>query len=144
LKSARMAVGVLLAAFLVAPAWAQEQSAPPSSQQPAAHPMRIRVGGSVQRPNLIHIVQPQFHSEAKIKATVVLHVVIDRDGTVMSLDFVSGFPLLEKPVMDAVKQWRYRPTKLNGQPVQVDTTINVVIETDDNGDLKPQPQSPKS
>lgn len=85
-------------------------------------------------------VQPKYHADAKIKATLVLHAVIDYDGTVMSLEFVSGPPLLTSAVMDAVKQWRYRPTKLNGQAVQVDTTINVVIATDENGDLKPQPK----
>jgi protein TonB len=58
---------------------------------------------------------------------VVLHAVIAKDGSVEDLQYVSGPPLLMKSAMDAVRQWRYQPTQLNGDPVEVDTTISVVF-----------------
>jgi protein TonB len=151
MNACRSAPAVLL--FLIASSTraapgAQEQSAPPAaqtSQQPVAHPARIRVGPGVAASQLIHIVQPQFHTDAKLASTkVVLHALIDFDGTVKSVEVVNGDPELGRAAVDAVKQWRYRPTKLNDQPVQVDTTIVVLIDFDRNGNLKPQPNSPKS
>jgi protein TonB len=56
-----------------------------------------------------------------------LHAVIAKDGSVEDLQYVSGPPLLMKAAMDAVRQWRYQPTQLNGEPVEVDTTISVVF-----------------
>jgi protein TonB len=143
----RIALGILLAALIAGPAPArpQDQNSPPAvpSAAPSAssvpHPFRIRVGANVAASSLVHVVQPEYHSDSKIRATVVLHAVIDFDGTVKNLEFVSGPPLLTNAVMDAVKQWRYRPTLVNGQRVQVDTTINLVIATDKHGKLKPQP-----
>jgi len=57
----------------------------------------------------------------------VLHAIIDKDGTVQQLEVISGHPLLVQAALDAVKQWRYKPTLLNTEPVQVDTTISVVF-----------------
>ncbi len=62
---------------------------------------------------------------AHISGTVVLHAIIAKDGTIQELEFVSGPPMLVKSAMDAVKQWRYKPYLLNGDPVEVETTINV-------------------
>jgi len=97
---------------------------------PKAAPSRIRVGGQVQQASLVHQVLPQYPQIAKtahISGTVILHAIIDKDGSVVELQFVSGPPLLMRAAMDAVRQWRYRPTLLNGEPVQVDTTISVVF-----------------
>jgi len=58
---------------------------------------------------------------------VILHAIISRDGSITALDVVSGQPLLVKAALDAVRQWRYRPTLLNGEPVEVDTTITVIF-----------------
>ena len=83
-----------------------------------------------QMANLIHQVQPAYPQIAKtahISGTVVLHAIIGTDGTVQDLQYISGPPLLMRSAMDAVKQWRYRPTMLNGEAVQVDTTISVVF-----------------
>jgi periplasmic protein TonB len=91
---------------------------------------RIRVGGNVQQANLIHQVMPVYPEIAKtahIQGTVILHAIIAKDGTVQELQYISGPPLLMRSAMDAVRQWRYRPTLLNGEPVQVDTTISVVF-----------------
>jgi protein TonB len=56
---------------------------------------------------------------------VVLQAVIGKDGTIQNLRVVSGHPMLAQAALDAVKQWRYKPYYLNGEPVDVDTTINV-------------------
>ncbi|MGH9711096.1 MAG: energy transducer TonB [Candidatus Acidiferrales bacterium] len=91
---------------------------------------RLRIGGNVMQANLIHQVQPTYPQIAKtahISGSVVLHAIIAKDGTIQELQFISGPPLLRNAAMEAVKQWRYKPTLLNGQPVQVDTTITAVF-----------------
>src|SRR6202142_3670401 len=97
---------------------------------PKATPQRIRVGGNVGAPRLSRQappVSPPIAKTAPISGTVILHAVIAKDGTIQNLDYVSGPPLLMKNAMDAVRQWRYSPTLLNGEPVEVDTTISVVF-----------------
>jgi protein TonB len=97
---------------------------------PHAPPARIRVGGNVQQAMLVRQVLPIYPPIAKtahISGSVILHAIIGRDGTVEHLELVSGPPLLVRSAMDAVQQWRYRPTTLNGEPVEVDTTITVVF-----------------
>ena len=97
---------------------------------PKVAPSRIRVGGNVAQANLIHMVNPQYPAIAKtahISGTILLHAIIGKDGTVSNLQYISGPPLLMQSAMDAVKQWRYKPTLLNGDPVDVDTTISVVF-----------------
>jgi len=94
-------------------------------------PSRIRVGGNVAVARLLDRPLPVYPPEAQsrhIEGTVVLHAVLDFDGTVLGLQFVSGPPELMQSAIDAVKQWRYQPTLLNGEPVQVDTTISVVFK----------------
>jgi protein TonB len=58
---------------------------------------------------------------------VVLQAVISKTGTIENLRVVSGPPLLQQAALDAVKQWRYRPYLLNGEPIEVETTVNVVF-----------------
>jgi periplasmic protein TonB len=97
---------------------------------PKAAPSRIRVGGNVQQAKMLRMVQPVYPAIAKtahISGTVMLHAIISKDGNVEQLEYVSGPPLLMRAAMDAVKQWRYQPTTLNGDPVEVDTTISVVF-----------------
>jgi TonB family protein len=89
----------------------------------SAPPLRIRVGGNVQGKNIIRQVMAQYPKEARskhIQGTVVLHVVIDRDGSMLEVQPVMGPEELRKAAVDAVKQWRYEPTLLNGEAVQVD------------------------
>ena len=96
----------------------------------AATPQRIRVGGNVQQARMIHMVQPVYPTIAKqahIQGTVVLHAIIAKGGPVQELQLLGGPPLLVRAAMDAVKQWRYQPTMLNGEPVEVDTTISVIF-----------------
>ena len=90
----------------------------------------IPVGGNVEAASLIHRVVPQYPEIATlthVSGTIVLRAIIAKDGTVQELSYVSGPALLIKPAMDAVRQWSYRPTLLNGKPVEVETTIDVVF-----------------
>lgn len=78
---------------------------------------------------LVNKVTPQYPSiaqSAHIQGTVVLHAVIAKDGTVQQVQYVSGPSLLMASAMRAVREWKYQPTELNGEPVEVDTTIQVV------------------
>ena len=96
----------------------------------AAAPARIKQGGQVTAASIItqtHPVYPPLARQARIQGTVVLHAIIDKDGKVAQLEVVSGHPLLVQAALDAVKQWRYKPTQLNGDPVEVDTTIQVTF-----------------
>jgi periplasmic protein TonB len=78
---------------------------------------------------LIYRVEPiypplarQIHKEGRVE----LHAIIATDGTIQSLEIVSGDPIFYQSAKDAVSQWRYRPTILNSQPVQIDTHITVI------------------
>lgn len=91
---------------------------------------RVRIGGNVQAAKMIRQIQPLYPQIAKtahVQGTVMLHAIIAKDGTVQELQYVSGPALLMRSAMDAVRQWRYQPTLLNGEPVEVDTTISVVF-----------------
>jgi hypothetical protein len=101
---------------------------------PNVRPVRIRVGTSVAMSQLIRQVNPVLSPEARqkhLRGTVVLHIVIDRDGCVMKADSVSGPPELVKESVDAVRQWLFKPTLLNGDPVEVDSTVSIVFSNVD-------------
>jgi protein TonB len=70
---------------------------------------------------------PPIAQASRTQGTVVLQAVITKNGTIDNLRVVSGSPMLQQAALDAVAQWRYRPYLLNGQPVDVETTINVVF-----------------
>jgi protein TonB len=97
---------------------------------PKETPKRIRVGGQVQQARLInqpHPVYPPLARQARIQGTVRLQAIIAKDGSIVELQVISGHPLLVQAALDAVRQWRYQPTLLNGEPVEVVTTIDVVF-----------------
>ncbi len=101
---------------------------PPPVKKKPPPPKRIRVGGSVQRANLIRQVRPVYPPlarQARIQGTVKLTAIISKTGTIQELQVLSGHPLLIPAALSAVKQWRYRPTLLNGQPVEVVTQVDV-------------------
>lgn len=90
----------------------------------------IRVGGNVQAARIVNRVQPVYPPlarQTRISGTVRLHAIISKDGTIQQLEVISGHPLLQQAALDAVRQWRYQPTLLNGEPVEVDTTIDVIF-----------------
>jgi len=70
-------------------------------------------------------VYPPLAKQARISGSVQFTAIIGRDGTIQNLTIVSGHPLLRQAAMDAVRQWRYQPTLLNGEPVEVVTQIDV-------------------
>ena len=83
----------------------------------------------MQQAMLLHRVEPSYPTLAKQlrrQGQVHIRAVISVDGNIESLQVLDGDPLLVKSAMDAVSQWRYQPTKLNGQPVEVETIITVV------------------
>jgi protein TonB len=91
---------------------------------------RIRQGGQVQAAKLMNKVQPLYPPlarQTRISGTVRLHAIIAKNGTVEQLEVISGHPLLVQAALDAVRQWRYQATTLNGEPVEVDTTIDVIF-----------------
>lgn len=80
--------------------------------------------------SLIHMVQPEYPSIAKqrgIQGSEVFHAIIGTDGAVKDLVLTDGICVLAEPAREAVQQWVYKPTMLNGKPVEVDTTITVVF-----------------
>lgn len=91
-------------------------------------PQRIRVGGNVQAANLIRKITPTYPplaKQARIQGVVRFTAIIGKDGTIQNLQLVSGHPLLVPAAQEAVKQWVYRPTLLNNEPVEVVTQIDV-------------------
>ena len=101
-------------------------------QPPGTRPLSVkrrRISSLVQAAMLIHRVEPvysplaiQLHREGRVE----LHAIISSDGSIQSLEVISGDPFLIQSALAAVREWRYRPTLLNDQPVEVDTHITVV------------------
>src|SRR5713226_3583946 len=101
-------------------------SAPPPPKPTT--PKRIRLGGQVEAARLIFSFKPGYPPLAKmarIQGSVRLEAIISKDGTIQDLKVVSGHPLLVKSAIEAVSRWRYQPTLLNGEPVEVVTEVDV-------------------
>jgi protein TonB len=97
---------------------------------PPQTPQRVRVGGNVQQAKLIHSprpIYPPLAKQARIQGVVRLQAIIAKDGSIQELQVLQGHPLLVQSALDAVRQWRYQPTLLNNEPVEVVTTIDVVF-----------------
>ena len=78
--------------------------------------------------NLIYRVQPEYPAlarQVRVQGLVVLRAIISRDGAIENLQALSGHPLLIPAALNAVRQWRYRPYVLNGEPVEVETEVKV-------------------
>jgi TonB family protein len=91
-------------------------------------PDRIRVGAAVQSSRAIEKTTPNYPAlarQAKVQGSVSLSVILSKAGGVQSVDVISGHPLLIPAAIEAVKQWRYKPTLLNGNPVEVETTVDI-------------------
>ncbi|HVH28290.1 MAG TPA: energy transducer TonB [Vicinamibacterales bacterium] len=89
---------------------------------------RVRVGEGVQPPVRIVNVNPVYPAEAQaagIEGVVILEIVIGEDGSVIEEQVVQSIPELDQAAIDAVLQWRYEPTLLNGQPVEVEMTVTI-------------------
>jgi periplasmic protein TonB len=95
-----------------------------------ATPQRIRISAGVTKGLLIQRIEPPYPTlarAARVQGDVVLSAVIDSNGHITNLLLVSGHPMLVPAAIAAVKQWRYKPYLLNGQPVEVETTITVIF-----------------
>ena len=140
-----LASGFALVIFMATAGFVQGQTSSPqgtpTSQSSVTEPSTqssanadatrsARIGGNVAQASLMYQVAPVYPPLAKsahVSGTVLLHCVIGTDGTVQNLEYISGPPLLMKSAMDAVRQWRYKPTLINGMAVRVDTTVSVVF-----------------
>ena len=104
-------------------------SAPAQGPAPSTRvSQRIRVGANVQAANLIHKVEPVYPHLAEqsgIEGTIRFSAIIDKEGHVSNVQLLSGHPLLVEAAREAVIQWVYKPTLLNGQPVEVVTQVDV-------------------
>lgn len=105
---------------------------PGTAAESRAHPpiSRVRQGGNVVAASLMKRVTPEYPHIAReehLSGTVRMHAIIAKDGSVSELIVLNGYCSLAKSSVEAVKQWRYRPTLFNGEPVEVDTTIDVIF-----------------
>ena len=91
----------------------------------------LKLSEPVVEAQLISRIEPRYPLlalQTRQSGTVVLHAIIGRDGQINALQVVSGSPFFVQAALDAVRQWRYRPTLLNGEPVEVETTITVLFQ----------------
>lgn len=105
---------------------------PPTPEvRPPTPPRAARISEPVQEAKLINRVQPTYPvlcKQMRLEGSLVLRAMIGRDGEMRELTYVSGNPCFLQNSMDAISQWRYRPTILNGEAVEVETTITVVFK----------------
>jgi periplasmic protein TonB len=103
-------------------------SSTPVAVPKVATPQRVRVSQGVTQGLLIRKVQPNYPPlarQARIQGSVLLQAEISKEGTIQNLRLISGHPMLAPAAIEAVKQWRYKPYILNGEPVEVETQITV-------------------
>jgi TonB family protein len=111
-----MKTPVLALVLLAAPVLAQERREP------------IRVGSNVLESKLVHKVDPVYPDAAKVarvSGIVILQVTVGVEGNVLEAQVLRGHPLLDQAALEAVRQWRYSPTMLNGEPVPVIATVSL-------------------
>jgi TonB family protein len=132
---------VTLVAVLVAGA------AVPVSAQQEEIPKRVRIGGNILQRQLerqVAPVYPEVARQARLQGTVRLTIVVGKDGSVMQIEVLSGHPLLAESAMEAVREWRYRPTRLNNEPVEVVSTVDVVFTLGGSAAASAMSDSPAS
>jgi len=101
---------------------------PPDEIKKSVEKKPLKMSEPVVEALLISRIEPRYPPLAlqiRLQGTVRLQAIISRDGRIMSLEVLSGHPLLVQAALDAVRQWGYRPTLLNGEPVEVETSITV-------------------
>jgi protein TonB len=103
-------------------------SSTPVAVPKIATPTRVRVSSGVSSGLLIRKVSPNYPPlarQARIQGTVILQAEISKDGSIQNLRLLSGHPMLAPAAIEAVKQWKYKPYLLNGEPVEVETQVQV-------------------
>lgn len=117
--------------------FAQDASqAPKSEQTPEAQQpqpqryLRVRMSGGASDALLLKKVEAEYPPGSRIARTgsVLLHIVVGLNGKVSTADLVSGSPLLASSAIRAVKQWKYKPYLINGQPAEIDTQVKVTFK----------------
>jgi protein TonB len=107
-----------------------KESKPAEQDAPQPRVKRIRIGGNLAKSQLKHKVQPIYPFEAldqRLQGTVRLHIVLSTAGKVQQADVIQGHPVLAKAALEAVRKWEYKHTLLNGEAVEVDTTVDVIF-----------------
>jgi protein TonB len=110
---------------------------------PAVPSGPVRVGGKISAPSKVNNVPPVYPpmaKQARVEGTVILEATISAQGRVTDVKVLRGIPLLDNSAIDAVRQWRYTPTQLNGTPVPVIMTVTVNFRL--NGDGRPSAPAP--
>jgi protein TonB len=103
-------------------------SSTPVAVPKIATPQRVRVSSGVQSGLLVRKVPPAYPPlarQARIQGTVILQAQISKEGNIENLQLISGHPMLAPAAIEAVKQWKYKPYLLNGEPVEVETQVQV-------------------
>jgi len=103
-------------------------SSTPVAVPKIATPQRVRVSSGVVSGLLVRKVNPVYPPlarQARIQGVVILQAQISKDGNIENLQLISGHPMLAPAAIDAVRQWKYRPYLLNGEPVEVETQVQV-------------------
>ena len=103
-------------------------SSTPVAVPKVATPQRVRVSQGVSTGLLIRKTQPNYPPlarQARIQGTVILQAEISKSGDIQNLRLISGHPMLAPAAIEAVKQWKYKPYLLNGEPVEVETQVQV-------------------
>jgi periplasmic protein TonB len=103
-------------------------SSTPMAVPKVATPQRVRVSSGVSTGLLVRKVNPNYPPlarQARIQGTVILQAEISKTGDIQNLRLISGHPMLAPSAIEAVKQWKYKPYLLNGEPVEVETTVQV-------------------
>jgi len=121
----------LMKSLIVPQAVSSPGSTSSASAPSGQAPRRIRVGADVQAANLVHQVEPVYPplaEQAGIEGTVRFSAIIDKEGHVSNVQLVSGHPVLVEAAREAVIQWMYKPTLLNGQPIEVVAQVEVIFK----------------
>src|SRR5277367_4263128 len=103
-------------------------SSTPVAVPKIAVPQRVRVSAGVTSGLLVKRIQPNYPPlarQARIQGVVVLQAQISKEGSIENLQLISGHPMLAPAAIEAVKQWKYKPYLLNGEPVEVETQVQV-------------------
>ena len=93
-------------------------------------PQRVHISQGVSKGLLVYRIEPTYPPVARaahIQGVVVLTAIIDKEGNIQNLQIVSGHPMLVPAAIEGVKQWRYKPFLLNGQPLEVETAVTVTF-----------------
>src|SRR5204862_6511680 len=107
-----------------------QENTPAPSPQDAQAPPHIRTGGNVHAAKIIKRIQPVYPPlarQTRIQGTVRLHAIIAKDGTIKQLEIITTHPLPQQAALDTVRHWSYQPTLVDGEHVEVDTTIDVTF-----------------